>query len=370
MMESILNNLCKIKDLRVPSRVSVEPLRNSGLSIQRLTVKLNVHYLLMGSVQKYGDNIRLNLMLIDESGRQLWSEKYEDEFNLPEKYFSLQTKIARQVAAALNATMLPEELRKIERSPTTSLRALGSYRKGREEYVAYFSDNANVEALRSAAYYYRSALEADPAYGQAYAGLALALQNLFEEELSMNMDISETEIRLQRDTILHLADQALSFDPYLEEAYLARGNYFCLINDYSRALEEYDKALQINPNYSLAYDARSIIIFNHEENWIGGLENKLKAIELERGAMQAQLLSELGDYYESMGFPDKARECLRQFDLHALYPLWTIIEIEKLRGNCSFKRDPEYQRILNTLKSTWDDAHERVRQWLEENETL
>ena len=517
MMESILDNLCKIKDLRVPSRGSVEPLRNSGLSIQELAAKLNVHFLLMGSVQKYGDNIRLTLLLVDESGRQLWSKEYNEEFNLPEKYFNLQSMVARQVAASINATIMPEELQKIERSPTTSLRALGLYRKGREEYISYFADKARVEALRSAAAYYRSALEVDPAYGQAYAGLALALQNLYMEELSMNMDISETGIRLQKDTILRLADQALSLDPYLEEACLARGNYYYMINDYNRALEEYDKALQINPNFSLAYDARSNIIFYHKNNWIGGLENKLKAIELERGDMQVQLLSELGDYYEIMGFPDMAREvyghtfnltgdsaryffdmagpayceqnwkeqiswfrrslerdstqpwplgamsdayrllgnndsanyftsqlikrgklgtqgglaelniyqllleegridsanqvldkvedylldqinsnignkdyclqnlinayCLRnmcdkameylkQMDTHALKPLYLLIEIENLPGNCSLYRDPEYQRILNSLKTTREAEHERVRQWLEENEML
>ena len=516
MMESILNNLCKIKDLQVPSRASVEPLRNSGLSIQELAAKLHVHYLLMGSVQKYGDNIRLTLLLMDENGRQLWSEEYDEEFNLPDKYFNLQSKIARQVAAALNATIMPEELQKIERTTTTSLRALGLYRKGREEYVAYFSDNANVEALRSAVVYYRSAMKADPAYGQAYAGLALALQDLYAEERLMNMDISETGIRLQRDTILHLADRALSFDPYLEEAYLVKGNYFFMINDFNRAMDEYDKALQINPNFSLAYNAISNMVFYRKNNWIGGLENKLKAIELERGGdMQAKLLSELGDYYEIMGFPgrareiyahifdltgdsakyffdmagpayceqnwkeqiswfrrsleldstqprplmamsdayrllgnndsanyfasrlmakgklgteggfpeynnyqllleegqidsanqeldkledylldmidskigstdywltilimsyclrnkcDKAMECLKQLDTHALHPLWAIIEIENLSGNCSFDGDPEYQRTLNSLKTAREAEHERVRKWLEEND--
>jgi tetratricopeptide (TPR) repeat protein len=494
----------------------VETLSNSGLSIQELAAELNVQYLLMGSVQKYGDNIRLTLLLMDENGRQLWSEEYDEEFNLPEKYFSLQSRIARQVAAAVNATIMPEELQKIERTTTTSLRALGLYRKGREEYVAYFSDNANVEALRSAAFYYRSALEADPAYGQAYAGLALALQNLYEEESMMNKDISENGISLHRDTILPLADLALSFDPYLEEAYLVKGNYFLMINDFNRAQDEFNKALQINPNFSLAYNAISDMLIYQKDNWIGGLEHKLKAIELERGGdMQAKLLSELGDFYEIMGFPDRAREiyahilnltgdsakyffdmagpayceqnwqeqiswfrrsleldstqpwplmamsdayrslgnndsacyftsrllakgelgtqggfselniyqllleegqidsanqeldkleeylldqidsnigskdyimanlinayCLRnkcdkameylkQLDIHPLHPLYVIIEIENLPDSCNFGEDPEYQRILTTLKTAWAAEHERVRQWLEEND--
>ena len=517
MMESILDNLCKISDLGVISRASVEPFRNSSLSIQERATKLNVHYLLMGSVQKYGDNIRLTLLLMDESGRQLWSHNYDEVCNLSEECFNLQSKIARQVAAELNATIMPEELQRIERSPTASIRALGLYRKGREEYLSYFLDNANVEALRNAVVFYRSALEEDPAYGQAYAGLALVLQNLYTEELWMNKDISEPGIRLQKDTILHLTDQALSFDPYLEEAYLARGNYFSMINDYNRALEENARALQINPNYSLAYNARSIILYYRKDDWIGVLENKLKAIELERGDIQVQLLSELGDYYEVMGFPDRARkvyghifnitgdsakyffdmagpayceqnwpeqiswfrksleldstqpwplgaisdayrlmgnkdsanyyasllmgkgelgtqgnlpelklyrvlleegqkekadllldrledhllglidsnierkdynlvtltrayclrnkcdkamECLRQINAYAPQPLWLIITTENLPGNCNFKGNPEFQRILHTLKTTWGAEHERVRQWLEENDML
>jgi len=67
---------------------------------------------------------------------------------------------------------------------------------------------------------------------------------------------------------------------------------------------------------------------------------------------------------------DKAMECMKQLDTHALHPLWSIIEIENLPGNCSLYRDPEYQRILNALKTTREAEHERVRQWLEENEIL
>jgi len=273
---------------------------------------LHVNYLLLGSVERYGEKIRLTCSLVDRNDRQLWSEQYVRSFTRPEDYYDLQSEIARKVASALHATITPEELQIIEKKPTTSIRALGLYRQGRDEYNKYCSDDSDREALQSAINCYRSALQEDPEYGQAYASLAMAVLNLYWMEIRINKEFSEKEYRLYSDTILQLVISALDRDQQLEEAYLARGEYFQSIREYDRAQEEYEKALQINPNFSGAFNSLSDIMLYNIGDWIEALTTKLKAVELEQGDMQVNLISELGDYYEMMGFADKAEEVYRQ----------------------------------------------------------
>lgn len=312
LTESITNSLYKIEDLRVSSRFSVEQFRDTELPIPDIAEYLNVNYLLMGSLQKYDDHIKLIIKLDDKNGRQIWSEQYDRVIKQAEDYYELQSDIAQQVSAELHAALTPEEVQLIERIPTTNIRALGLYRQAREAHTKFWLDNEEIEALKDATAFYRSALKEDPAFGQAYSGLAMAIHNVSWAENWINREFSENENRKNRDTILYLAEKALSFDPDLEDAYLVIGDYFYEIRNYTRALEEYEKALRINPNYSWAYDAKSEVVFYQKGNWIEGLVNKMKAVELERGDMQVKFLSELGDLYEMMGFPDMAADIYRQ----------------------------------------------------------
>ena len=312
MMECILSNLCKIEELTVHSRSSVEQFRDTIMPVAEVAGILNVNYLLFGSVERYEHKIRLTCSLVDRNDRQLWSDQYVRSFTRPDDYYDVQIEIARKVASALHATITPEVLQIIEKKPTTSIRALGLYRQGRDEYYKYCSDDSDKEALQTAINCYRSALQEDPEYGQAYASMAMAVLKLYWMEIRINKEFSDEDNQLYRDSILQLVNRALNCDQQLEEAYLARGEYYQRIREYDRALEEYNKALQINPNYSGAFNSKSDIMLYDMGNWIDALANKLKAVELEQGDMQVQLLSELGDYYEMMGFNDKAKEVYRQ----------------------------------------------------------
>jgi len=312
LVESITMNLSRIEGLMVLSRASVEHYRNSSLPISEISKTLNVNYFLMGSVQKYGNDIRLVFKLVDKKGRQLWSEHYDRVINRTEDYYDLQSEIAQRVASELHTSLTPEEVQTIERIPTTNIRALGLYSQGRDEHMKYMLNNSDMEALRYAIELFSLALKADSSFGQAYTGLAMAIHDSFWAENWSKREFSEVEIQQYRDSILYLANKALSYDQNLEEAYLVRGKCYEGMKEYDKALKEYNRALQINPNFSRAYNTKSEIMFSHKEDWFRGLENKLRAIELERGDLQLQLLSSLGDFYEMMGFSDKAVDVYSQ----------------------------------------------------------
>ena len=304
VMEVILDNLCKIEDLRVVSRSSVEQYRDKPKPIPVIAGELDVCYVLEGSGQRDGDNIRLTVQLLDaRKDQHLWSESYYREIK---DIFELQSEIAQLVAKELKAVITPEEIQIIEKTPTTNLTALDYYQRGREEYISYQLDNTNRTSLSNAILHYRSAIAIDPGYAKAYTGLALALWDSFWRETRLKVTFSEAEYQVLCDTVIALVNKALEYDKDLEEAYLVRGWYYSSIRGYDKADREFDKSLRINPNYSWGYNSKADLQFSYLHNAVEGIKNKLKAIELERGTQLPQLLGELGWYYDMTGFFDKA----------------------------------------------------------------
>jgi TolB-like protein len=131
MMETILNQLVKIGDLKVMSRTEVEPYRNTTKTRKEIAGELGVANFLEGSVYKMGNRFRISVQLINsKSGFHLWSDEYEGEYT--EEIFALQSNIARQVALALKAVITQEEEKSIERKPTENIEAYDLVLKGWE----------------------------------------------------------------------------------------------------------------------------------------------------------------------------------------------------------------------------------------------
>jgi TolB-like protein len=106
--EEILSDLSKVKDMKVLSRTSVEPYRNSTKSIAKIAKELNVVYILEGSGQKYGNNIRLRVQLIDaKNDKHLWSKSYEKEILKAEDIMAIQTQIAQAITTEIKAMIAP-----------------------------------------------------------------------------------------------------------------------------------------------------------------------------------------------------------------------------------------------------------------------
>ena len=171
-MEAILDNLCKIEDIRVVGRTSVEQYRNAPKPIPVIADEMNVSYILEGSGQKDGNKVRLTLQLIDGINDQhLWSSPYIREIEMGQ-IFDLQSEIAQLVASEIEAIITPEEKQRIEIVPTTNLTAHDFYQRGREEYMHYWLDNDNRSALERAEELYYDALDYDSTFALAYTGLA------------------------------------------------------------------------------------------------------------------------------------------------------------------------------------------------------
>ncbi len=326
LMEEILLNLQTIKDFQVPGRTSVEQYRDRTKSIPMIANELDVNYIIEGSGQKYGNTVRLRIQLLEgNKGRHLWGASYEQEIVKPEDIFRIQSQIAEAIADELRVIISPEEKQLIEKTPTTSLTAHDFFQKGREEQWKY-SLKGDRKALEKAENLYHKALYNDSTFAQAYTGLAAIYwskhywETYFAEEFL--------------DSILILADIALSYDDQLSEAYTIRGGYYYSTGNPEQALEEFDKAITYNPNDWRAYRYLGFLYSDYDH--INCIANYQRAVSLHRGEQLPGLLRNLGGAYQNAGFFEKAKkyhlEALK-LDGDSLSFYRGLAVIEEVQGN-------------------------------------
>jgi TolB-like protein/Tfp pilus assembly protein PilF len=300
LMEEILINLQTIKEFRVLGRTSVEQFRNNTTkSIPEIARELGVNYIVEGSGQKYGNTFRLRVQLIRAKGKEahLWGKSIEQKIQNTLDIFSVQRQIAQGIASELKATINPEEKRLIERIPTSNLDALYFYQKGNEELsklIYYLTGRVNAQilinnrqAIERAKKQFNKALEYDSTYALAYVGLANTVSKW--------------------DSVLILADKALSYDNRVFGAYILRGNYYRGKGDKIRAFNEYDKALKINPNSWEAYFQKGSF-YDIDDDLLKALDNLQKAASLNRGSGLADIKYVIARTYRYAGFYDLSEE--------------------------------------------------------------
>lgn len=263
LMESTLNNLQKIKDLRVISRTSSEKYRNTSKSIPEMAKELNVNYFVEGSGQKIGDQILLNIQLIEASGdRHLWSKQYRRE---TKDIFELQQEVAKNIAAEIQAIITPEEEKSIEKKPTDNLLAYDLFLKGLDLLL-----RGGHENLEEAISYFKKAIAQDNEFALAYADAAIAYYylDIFQEEKKYALEIDS------------YANKALLFDEKLAESLVAKAMVYIHKKEYESALPYLEKALEYNPNSMLAIEFLSDFYWIYIPNTTKYLEYALKGVRL------------------------------------------------------------------------------------------
>jgi TolB-like protein len=304
-MESILDNLCKIKDLRVISRTSVEQYRNTFKPIPEIAKEMQASFFLEASMRKYGNQIRMTVQLIDQTDTHLWSGQYERTIQQVEDLFSLEIEIAELVAEEVGAIITPEEKQRIEKAPTTSLTANDFYSKGKEEWNKYRFQN-DKEAIYRAEQLFRKALEFDSTFALAYVGLG---RIYFDEDTYTEKILSETFM----DSVLFFVNKALSFDHQLAEAYRLRGMHTMEVSGQrNRALSDFNRALELNPNDQETYYERGYHYIDYLGNFVSGLEDIEEALKRSSGSERLARIGNLRGIYRGIGFYDISDHYSRQ----------------------------------------------------------
>jgi TolB-like protein/Tfp pilus assembly protein PilF len=246
--DDLLTRLADIRSLRVISRTSVNEYRDTAKDLPRIGEELGVAAVVLGAVQRSGDTVRITVQLFDAANDEhLWSDSYDRELTA-RNVFDIQSEISAQIAAALRTALTPEEALRLSVMPTNSIQALSLYSKARNNLYL-----RRLDTLREARRQFERAIEVDPDYAQAYAGLAETLLVL----LSNHNAIAPHEAFRLSDGLI---TRALQIDDQLAEAHAARGllefykwRVTRVGNGNSIAEASFQRAITLNPNLANAY---------------------------------------------------------------------------------------------------------------------
>jgi len=165
--DDLLTTLSKVSALKVISRTSVLKYRETNKNIREIGRELGAANVLEGGVQQAGDNVRINVQLINaETDEHLWAHTFDRELSI-ENVFAIQTEIVETIAAQLAATLSPEERARISRDRTDNLEAFREFTRGKQDMSL-----ASFKGLNDAVTHFESAIYLDPEYVLAHAALA------------------------------------------------------------------------------------------------------------------------------------------------------------------------------------------------------
>jgi serine/threonine protein kinase/Flp pilus assembly protein TadD len=236
--EDVITELSKIKELWVFSRSAVLPFRDKSIAAPQVGEQLKAAFVLEGSLRRAGTRLRLSAQLVEtRTGRSLWAERYDRQM---EDVFAIQDELAQAIARALRVMLSEDEKRAIQKVQTANVQAYDYYLRGRQYFYKHFGG----PGLSFARQMFTRAIEVDPGYAQAYAGLADCNSFLF-----MYHDKSEVNLKLADD----YSRKALELDPELAEAHVARGNAISLRRELDAAEKEYQTAIRLDANLFDAY---------------------------------------------------------------------------------------------------------------------
>jgi TolB-like protein/AraC-like DNA-binding protein len=293
LMDATLNNLQKIRDLKVLSRTSAEKYRNVSKTIPEIAQELSATYFVEGSGQKIADQIVLNIRLIEgASDRRLWGKQYRRKIS---DIFTLQQDIANDIAFEINAVITPEERTRIEKPPTNNATAYDLFLKGAD----LLNKGGEANLLRAVTYF-QDAIKEDPDFALAYACTGIAYYYL---------DVFRADKKYV-DLLGSAADKALLFDPKLGESLTAKALYYMVKKEYKQALPYLEKAYEYNPNSSQIIALLADYYGTYVPNTGKYLEYALKGARLGAGSSDSMSVSysylRLGNALIQSGFVDES----------------------------------------------------------------
>jgi TolB-like protein/Tfp pilus assembly protein PilF len=239
IQEEILTRLAKIADLKVISRTSTARYKSSPDNLPQIAKQLGVANILEGSVQKAADQVRVNVQLITaETDAHLWAETYDRKLT---DIFGVESDIAKAIPDTLQAKLTGSEKHAIAAQPTENTEAHEFYLKGR-----YFWNKRTGPDLRRAIDYFKQAIDKDPKFALAYAGLADSYVLL----LAYGAGSPQESLPLAKTA----AGKALELDDMLAEAHTSLGQILFLYDlDFAGSTREFERAIGLNPNYATAH---------------------------------------------------------------------------------------------------------------------
>src|SRR5437016_6190426 len=265
IQDEILTRLAKIADLKVISRTSTQHYKSAPENLSEIARQLGVAHIVEGSVQKSGDSVRVNVQLIKAANdSHLWADTFDRKLT---DIFSVESEVAKAIADQLRAHLTGQEEQVIAAKPTDNVEAYDVYLRG----LAYNLKPLNPANALGAQKHLREAVRLDPKFA-----LSWALLSIVDARGYLTLTLQPT-VAL-REEARQAAETALTLQPNLGEAVLAKGSYhYSCLKDYYTAVRYFEQARQLLPNSSripelLAYVARRRGQWDRSESYFNEAE--------------------------------------------------------------------------------------------------
>jgi adenylate cyclase len=310
LTEELIASISKIAGLRVIARTSVMKFKGSDKSIAEIARELQAGTLLGGTVRKVNDRVRVTVELIDGATEEyMWTETYDRPFK---DIFAIQTDIAERVSRALRVQLLSGEKKRIRSRAPQSAEAYNIYMKGRFHFF-----RGGVDGFLSAIQYFEEAIELDPNFALAYAGLSNAYMFLvIYGHLPTKQGGGKAKMYAQK---------ALELDPMLAEAHLSMAMVQASYEwNFEAAEKEFKRALELNTSFAFAHARFGLMLLIE-----GRIEEALSEVTLaeELDPLSSTIHTIVGTVFYYLGSYDEAI----------------------LRYNRSLELDPDQQTALDNL---------------------
>lgn len=270
--DDILTQLAKIHAIKVISRTSVMPYRLVNKTIKQIGAELGVSVILEGGVQRAGDQIRMNVQLIEvASDQHLWAESYQRAMTI-DNIFDIQSEITKHIITAIKGELTMDEQVILEQQPTNSLKA---WELVSQANASIRGSGYNAKKFADAQAFLEQAVQEDPTFVKAWVLLAKVHSLLYW----IGFDPSEARQVMVREAL----DQAKQLAPLSADVLAAEGEYhYRILLDYDKAYDFQRRALAIKPN-----DAKTLLALGLSQRrlgqWKAAVENMKKAFELDPG---------------------------------------------------------------------------------------
>ena len=297
--ESIINSLSQLPNVRVVPRNTVFRYKGQEVDPQLVCQSLNTQAVLTGRVRQLGDRLIIGVELIDATNEsQLWGEQFNRRFT---DIFEIQEEIAREISEKLRLQLTGVEKKRLTKRYTEKTEAYQLLLKGR-----FYWNKRTEEALKKGIEYFQQAIEADPGYALAYAGIADCYAVLY-----FFGDLSPKDCAPRAKAA---AIKALEIDDTLAEAHTS----LALIKltyewDWPGAEREFKKAFKLNANYATTYDWNSIYLAS-----VGRCDDAIAEIKRAQELDPLSLIINTGvgrQFYYARRYNETIEHCLKTLEM-------------------------------------------------------
>ena len=255
LTDDLITELSKVSGLFVIARHSVFAVRKDAGSIQNVAAELGVHYVLEGTLQSAGARLRINVKLIDAlTGLSMWAERYDREYA---DLFAVQDDVTGKIITALEVELTEGERNQIERMPTENLEAYDYYIRAEHEGLTY----SDVDTYRRALSYYQRAIDLDPDFADAHAGIARVAVDVWRNDYNFLWSAA-----VARKIAYDAAGQALKLDPNNARAHTVLALLQLVDGREGEARESANRAVELQPNSAEASANLALVLAHTGEH--------------------------------------------------------------------------------------------------------